>query len=190
MLAGTRAAGRRAGRRRWAPGPAWRRFVPGDACSVGAARVGRPGAVGRGSERAATPHVAAARPVPAYEPPRPRTWRPPRPVPAYGPPRPRPPFFDARVPVPTSPRPRVRFFDAHVPAPRSSEIRAQFVLRRTPSGWGRLPGAGLPASCSGAARPDPRSARERWRRLDSSRSTNPGRMSEKPQASRNNRSVS
>jgi len=80
------------------------------------------------------------------------------------------------VPAACSRRPgRVR-----VPAAGSSEIRAQFVLRRTPSGWGRLPGAGLPASCSGAARPDPRSARERWRRLDSSRSTNPARRSEKP----------
>jgi len=69
------------------------------------------------------------------------------------------------VPAACSRRPgRVR-----VPAAGSSEIRAQFVLRRTPSGWGRVPGAGLPASCSGAARPDPRGARERRRRLDSSR---------------------
>ena len=84
------------------------------------------------------------------------------------------------VPAACSRRPgRVR-----VPAAGSSEIRAQFVLRRTPSGWGRVPGAGLPASCSGAARPDPRSARERRRRLDSSRSTNPARRSEKPQAAK------
>ena len=84
------------------------------------------------------------------------------------------------VPAACSRRPgRVR-----VPAAGSSEIRAQFVLRRTPSGWGRVPGAGLPASCSGAARPDPRSARERRRRLDSSRSTNPARRSEKPLAAK------
>ena len=41
------------------------------------------------------------------------------------------------------------------PASGSSEIRAQFVLRRTASGGGRVPRAGLPASCSGAAWPDP-----------------------------------
>jgi len=81
------------------------------------------------------------------------------------------------APASTSPRPRVR-------SSRSSEIRAQFVLRGIASGWGRVPGAGLPASCSGAARPDPRSARERSRRLDSSRSTNPARRSEKPRAAK------
>ena len=69
-------------------------------------------------------------------------------------------------------------------APGSSELRAQFVLRRIASGEGRVPRAELPASCSRSAWPDPRGARGRWRRPDSSRSTNPPRRSEKPQAAK------
>src|SRR5450759_3458215 len=45
-------------------------------------------------------------------------------------------------------------------------------------------GLGCPGPCSGAARPDPRSARERRRRLDSSRCTNPARRSEKPRVAK------
>ena len=81
-------------------------------------------------------------------------------------------------------RPRPRVPAPRVPASGSSEIRAQFVLRRIASRGYRVLTAGLPAPCSGAARPDPRGARERRRRLDSSRSTNPARRSEKPQAAR------
>ncbi len=64
----------------------------------------------------------------------------------------------------------------------SSGIRAQFVLWRIAGGGSGIPKAGPPASCSGAAQADPSGAPVQRRRIDSSRSTNPARRPEKPQA--------
>jgi len=80
------------------------------------------------------------------------------------------PRLDAR----RDPTPRDR------PTSGSSEIRAWFVLRDDRERQRSCPGLWSARPCPGAARPDPRGARKRRRRLGSFRSTNPARNSEKP----------